>query len=108
MFIVTAFEGGGVFMYFILAFFLLTIGLVLERASFFSFRVKLPPLDFRKNLLDTLLRGEYRAAETYAKNFATTSLGRIAAIGCGLRANGAGDEEIQARMDEKLATEISR
>src|SRR5258708_8384904 len=36
------------------------------------------------------------------------SIGKIAAVGCALGANGAGDEEIQARMEEKLATEISR
>ncbi|MGZ3721553.1 MAG: MotA/TolQ/ExbB proton channel family protein [Bdellovibrionales bacterium] len=108
MFIVSAFEGGGIFMFFILAFFLLTIGLILERTSFFSFGVKSAPKDFRKSLLANILRGEYRNAETYAKSFAATSIGKIAAIGCALRANGAGDEEIQARMDEKLASEISR
>ena len=108
MFIVSAFEGGGIFMYFILAFFLLTIGLVIERWSFFALRVKAEPKDFRKNLLGNILRGEYRNAETYAKSFAATSIGKIAAIGCALRANGAGDEEVQARMDEKLASEITR
>lgn len=108
MFIVSAFEGGGIFMYFILAFFLLTVGLILERTSFFSLRVKAEPKDFRKSLLANILRGEYRTAETYAKSFAATSIGKIAAIGCALRASGAGDEEIQARMDEKLANEIMR
>ena len=107
MFIVSAFEGGGVFMYFIMAFALLTLGLILERAYFFGVKVKATPADFRKNLLANILRGEYRNAETYAKSFAVTSLGRIAAIGTSLRANGAGDEEVQARMDEKLAGEIS-
>ncbi len=94
-------------MYFILAFALLTIGLIIERASFFTTRLKFAPNDFRKNLLNNIVRGEYRNAETYAKSFSTTSLGRIAAIGCGLRAIGAGDEEVQARMDERLANEIS-
>src|ERR1700722_20254245 len=108
MFIVAAFDGGGVFMYFILAFFLLTVALIVERTTFFSLRVKQAPKEFRKNLLANILRGEYRNAETYAKSFAAASIGKIAAIGCALRANGAGDEEIQARMDEKLATEIAR
>ena len=93
-------------MYFIAAFFLLTIGAIIERAIFFA-KVKTEPNDFRKNLLGNIIRGEYRNAETYAKSFIATSIGKIAAIGCGLRANGAGDEEIQARMDEKLATEVS-
>src|SRR3984957_6032401 len=108
MFIVAAFDGGGVFMYFIAAFFLLTVGLIVERSTFFALRVKSGPKAFRKNLLANILRGEYRNAETYAKSFAAASIGKISAIGCALRANGAGDEEIQARMDEKLATEIAR
>lgn len=107
MFIVSAFDGGGIFMYAILVFFVLTLGLILERTSFFTFRVKRTPKDFRKNLLANILRGEYRNAETYAKSFAAAAVGKIAAIGCGLRANGSGDEEIQARMDEKLSTEIA-
>src|SRR4051794_18901087 len=85
MFIISAFEGGGVFMFFILAFALLTLGLILERAYFFAVQVKSAPQDFRKNLLGNILRGEYRNAETYANSFATTSLGRIAATGTGLR-----------------------
>ena len=94
-------------MFFILAFALLTLGLILERTYFFTTKVKNVPGDFRKNLLANILRGEFRNAETYAKSFATASMGKIAKIGCGLRASGAGDEEIQARMDETLATEIS-
>jgi biopolymer transport protein ExbB len=108
MFIVAAFEGGGVFMYFILTFFVLTLGLIVERTIFFSITVKNAPVDFRKNFLSNLIRGEYRNAETYAKSFAQTAIGRIAAVGASLRARGAGDEEVQARMDEKLATEISK
>jgi biopolymer transport protein ExbB/TolQ len=108
VFIVAAFDGGGVFMYFILTFFVLTLGLIVERTIFFARTVKQTPPEFRKNLLASLLRGEYRNAETYAKSFAATALGRIAAVGSSLRARGAGDEEVQARMDEKLATEISK
>jgi len=104
-----AFNGGGIIMMSCIGtFFLLTIGFIIERFSFFAFSVKNEPADFRKNLLGNIIRGEYRNAETYAKSFITTSIGKIAAIGCGLRANGAGDEEIQARMDEKLASEIAR
>lgn len=107
MFIIKAFQGGGVFMYFILAFGVLTLGLIIERALFFSYRMKVAPSDFRKNLLERIMRGDEHGAETYAKSFIATSIGRIASIGCALRAKGAGDEEIQARMDEKLSAEIS-
>ena len=94
-------------MYFILLFGVLTFGLIIERALFFSYRMKMAPSDFRKNLLSSIVRGDEHGAEAYAKSFIATSIGRIASIGCGLRAKGAGDEEIQARMDEKLSTEIS-
>src|SRR5206468_6888705 len=36
-----------------------------------------------------------------------TNLGRVARMGCHLRANAGGDEELQARMDESLSAEIS-
>lgn len=108
MFIVKAFQGGGVFMYFILMFALLTLGLIVERAVFFALRFKAPVADFRKRLLELILRGDYKGAESFARSQSTTSIGKIAAVGCGLRAGGAGDEEVQARMDEKLASEIAR
>jgi biopolymer transport protein ExbB len=108
MFIVSAFEGGGVFMYFILLFALLTLALIIERAIFFKLSVKPAPVDFRKTLLKSILRGDYRDAEIFAKAFPLAGAAKTAAVGCALRANGAGDEEIQARMDEKLATEIGR
>lgn len=94
-------------MYFIAAFAFLTLSLILERAVFYLVSVRIAPKDFRRNLLAIIGRGEFRSAETYSKSYTGTSIGRIAAIGTGLRANGAGDEEVQARMDERLATEIS-
>jgi biopolymer transport protein ExbB/TolQ len=108
IFIVKAFQGGGVFMYFIMIFALLTLGLILERSVFFRIKVKNVAADFRQRLLDLILRGDYRSAEAYSKSQGDASVGKIAAVGCALRANGAGDEEVQARMDERLAQEISR
>ncbi len=95
-------------MYFILTFALLTLGLILERALFFATDTQMPPRDFRQRLLEAILRGDFRAAEMTAKSYEKTSLGKIALVGCQLRSHGAGEEEVQARMDERLATEIAR
>lgn len=104
---ISAFHHGGPFMYLILLFAVLTLGLILERTAFF-FTVKVPPFDFRRRLLEFIGRSDYKGAANTAKTYGTSALGRVAAIGCGLRAGGAGEEEIQARMDERLAQEISR
>jgi len=105
--IVKAFQGGGAFMFFILGFELLTLSLIAERFQFFKFKVKNPPQNFRGQILSFLSRGDFIGAENFAKSANGASIGRIAAVGCGLRAKGAGDEEVQARMDETLAREIS-
>ena len=65
-------------------------------------------MDFRKNILGFIAKGDFGAAQTYidmsAKN---TSIGKITTVACKLRNAGAGDEALQARMDEQLSREIS-
>ncbi len=107
LWVITAFQHGGIFMYPILLFAVLTLGLILERFAFFL-TVKAPPFDFRRRLLEFSGRGDYKGATTTAKTYSATALGRVASIGCSLRASGSGEEEIQARMDERLTQEISR
>ena len=94
-------------MYFILAFALLTLSLIFERTQFFKFKVKDAPENFRTQILNSIIKGDFTGACAIAKGVSHSSLGRIAATGCELRARGAGDEEVQARMDEALAREIS-
>ena len=106
--VLQAFHEGGIFMYFILTFGILSFSLIIERTVFLFFKVKEPSSDFRQLILDAITRGDLRGAESLAKNVATsTSLGRVVAVGCHLRANAGADEELQARMDEKLSEEIS-
>jgi biopolymer transport protein ExbB/TolQ len=108
MSILQKFNEGGIFMYFILAFGLLTLALIVERAVVLYAKIKEAPGTFRDQILEFLKRGDYKAAEAHAKATAgATGLGRVVALGCGLRASAAGDEEVQSRMDEKLSTEIS-
>jgi len=108
MSILQKFNEGGIFMYFILAFGLLTLALIVERAVVLYAKIKTAPGNFRDQILEYVKRGDYHAAETHAKVSAgATGLGRIVELGCRLRATAAGDEEVQSRMDEKLSAEIS-
>jgi biopolymer transport protein ExbB/TolQ len=108
MAILQAFKEGGVFMYFILLFGVLTLTFIAERLVALFFKVKFPPKDFREQILNYIRRGDFQGAENYAKQVgAASGLGRVIEVGCRLRAT-AGDEELQSRMDEKLAHEVAR
>ena len=102
------FHKGGIFMYFILAFGLLTIAFIVERYFALYLKHKSAPADFRKNILGFISRGDFKAALDYIEMTSKeTSLGKIASVACKLRSVGSGDEALQARMDEQLSKEIS-
>ena len=102
------FHKGGFFMYPILAFSLMILAFIVERYIALYIKHKVAPMDFRKNILGFIAKGDFGAAQTYidmsAKN---TSIGKITTVACKLRNAGAGDEALQARMDEQLSREIS-
>lgn len=103
-----AFNEGGIFMYVILAFGLLTVTFIFERANALYFKLKEASPLVRPQIHEKLLMGDFRSAESVANSIgANTALGRVAAVGCKIKAAGGGDEEVQARMDEKLQHEIS-
>lgn len=107
-FIKAAFEHGGVFMYFILVFGLMTIAFIAERVSALYFKWKDVPADFRSTLVDHIRRQDLEGGERYAAKFSKdAALARVAELAFALRAAQAGDEEVQARMDEKLNAEIA-
>jgi biopolymer transport protein ExbB len=102
------FQAGGFFMYFILLFGLLTISVIVERTLALYRRWKEVPVDFRKSLLTFIAAGDFKGAQSYIEmQGAGTCLGKVAMVGCKMRASGAGDEALQARMDEALSKEIS-
>lgn len=106
--LIEQFQAGGFFMYFILAFGLLTIAFTFERFFALYATYKSTPKDFRKNILGFISRGDFKAALDYVEmSGADTSLGKITTVGCKMRSAGAGDEALQARMDEQLSKEIS-
>jgi biopolymer transport protein ExbB len=102
------FTKGGIFMYFILFFGLLTVAFIIERFVALYLKHKEAPADFRKNILDYIAKGDFNSAMSYVEMRASgTSIGKITTVACKLRSSGAGDEALQARMDEQLSKEIS-
>ena len=106
MFIVNAFEQGGIFMYFILIFFVLTIAFIIERALALYVCFRGTPDNFHQKLLEYIGRHELESAKSLAAKHSDTALGRIAKLGFTLRLEAASDEELQARMDERLSKEL--
>lgn len=105
--LVAQFQAGGIFMYFILAFGLMTVAVIIERFIALYATYKTTPTDFRKNILSFISQGDFKSAQDYIEVSADkTSIGRITMIACKLRMTGAGDEALQARMDEQLSKEI--
>jgi biopolymer transport protein ExbB/TolQ len=107
--IVQRFQEGGVFMYPILAFGFFAAGVVIERAIQLYFKYKSHPADFRSRILEFVSRGDLSGAKAYAASAAPQSgISSIISTGLELRAGSGGEEELQARMDEKLTSEISK
>ncbi len=101
------FHKGGIFMYPIMVFGLLTLAFIIERYIGLFVKVKYAPVDFRKNILGFIANGDFKSALTYVEMSAKeTSIGNITTVACKLRSVGAGDEALQARMDEQLTKEI--
>ncbi len=109
MIILQKFHDGGVFMYFILIFAVATLGFIIERGRALYSKVKEPAADFRQKILAYLPKGDFMGAANAARDAQPpTALNAIVETGLRLRGNAAGEEELQARMDEKLAEEISK
>jgi biopolymer transport protein ExbB len=107
--VLTHFQEGGFFMWFILLFGIGTAALVIERSLSLFSRTSPAPSEFRAKMAELIARGDFRSAESYAQAIgASHAEGRVAALGVHLRSNAGGQEEVQARMDEKLSSEISR
>src|SRR4051812_16352576 len=102
MWMIQKFNEGGIFMYAIFVFMVLSFTLIVERYITLFKKETEAKSTFRAQLLSFISSGDFtsaiRFAETNNSN-ESASLARIAKIGCTLRSQGAGDEEIQARMD---------
>ncbi len=108
-FIFNAFREGGIFMYAILTFGVMTAGLVIERYRTLYAKYKAPADNTRQQFLNHIASGDMKAGENFAKSMGENSMiGKVAAVGFAIRAQGGSEEELQARMDEALSAEISQ
>lgn len=105
--ILQRFHEGGIFMYFILIFGVCTLALIVERGMALYMKTKIASNGLRQTVLDFIRRGDLKGAEDAAKSNSDAILNRVVEVGCHIRANAGGEEELQARMDEKLALEIN-
>ncbi len=106
--IIEMYLGGGFFMHFILTMGVFVFAFSAERGIALYLKHKEAPADLRKNLLNFIARGDMKGACDYIELSAKdTMLGRIAMTGFKMRASGAGDEALQARMDEQVSKEVS-
>lgn len=106
MSLLAQFEAGGIFMYFILGFLVFTVALIVERWMALYHRVEKRPENFRKNLLAFISKGDFEGGVQYTRTN-RSPLAKVSETGMELRAAGCADEELQARMDEKLSYEIA-
>ena len=107
MTVIHAFQEGGIFMFFILAFGILTLSIMVERTLALYVKLKTPTDTFRADVLQHIQKGDLQGASAIAKAQGETSLGKVIEMGLQIRMNGSGDEELQSRMDESLNHEIS-
>lgn len=109
MIIIESFREGGVFMYFILMFGIFTIGFVVERAIALYSRRKPLPENFRAQIQERIVRGDFNAISSYLGSLSNQeSAARVVQAGISARSAAKGDEELQARMDEALSEEIGK
>lgn len=106
--ILNAFHEGGYLMYAILALGIATAILMVERTLVLFIRFREKPLQIRNHLLSFIQRADLDGAHSYVQTLPNQLMGKIAAGAVELRARDAGEEEIQARMDEALTTVARR
>ncbi|MCY4523897.1 MAG: MotA/TolQ/ExbB proton channel family protein [Halobacteriovoraceae bacterium] len=103
------FQAGGPFMYGILLFGFFILGFIIERFVSLYRTYKEAPSDLRQKILAHVAQGDFTSAMGHIEMVAKQApLGKIARVGCKIRQNGGGEEELQARMDEQLSAEISK
>jgi len=105
--LIERFNSGGPFMYFILAVGVFSLYLLADRTFVLYFKARRAPATFRAQLRSFIRNGDIKGAAEFAKSQDNKLLSSIVVTACELRAAGAGDDEIQSRMDEALTEQIS-
>ena len=106
--LIAKFEEGGVFMYFILVVGIYSFYLLIDRAYTLYLRYKPVPADFRAQLATFLKNGDLEGARNFVRASKQTALSSIVEMAIELRASGAGDDELQSRIDEALTERVHK
>lgn len=106
-FFAKALHEGGPFLYVIIAFGVLTVSFIAERYKALYLNFRTVPDIFVNQIREMIRNLQFTQAAKISQD-TNSALGRIVAAACQLRARGASDEEVQARMDEALTTEIDK
>lgn len=106
--IVQYFQHGGIFMYAILAMGIVSVYLLIDRALGLFVHAKAAPDQFQAQLTSFLKNGDLPGARNFAKANDHKLLTPIVELACQLREQGAGDDELQARIDEALTHSIHK
>jgi biopolymer transport protein ExbB len=102
------YSAGGFFMHPILIVGVVVAAIIVERTLALYRSYRRAPSDVRHKLLTLIAQGNFAEARAYLDMAApNTSLARVVNAGLQVRQAGGGDEEVQARMDEALTSEIS-
>lgn len=106
--ILHAFQEGGIWMYAILVMGIFALYLLIERTFALVVKTKQAPQAFNSQIMSFLKNGDLNGAREFAKNNHNEMLSPIVELACNLREQGAGDDELQARIDEALTTNIHK
>lgn len=106
--LIDKFEQGGVFMYFILVVGLYSLYLLIDRAFTLYLRYKPVPATFRAQLATFLKNGDLEGAKNFVRTSKQTALSSIIEMAVEMRAAGAGDDELQSRIDEALTERVHK
>ncbi len=102
------FQEGGIFMYVILAMGVFALYFLIERTFALFLKAKEAPQAFNAQILSFIKNGDLKGARDFAKNNHNELLSPIVELACELREQGAGDDELQARIDEALTHRIHK
>lgn len=98
-----AFQEGGIWMYAIMCFQVISIAIIIERVYFLFVRSRKNQGDFTRVIEDNIRRGEMEAAAKKAQAAQSTySIAPVVLAGVQAASNLGGKEEIQGKMDEVL------
>lgn len=105
---VERFHQGGVWMYFILVVGVYSTYLLIDRAFALFLKYRPVPASYRTQLATFLKNGDLNGAREFVRSGRQSALSSIVDLAVQLKADGAGDDELQSRIDEALTERVHK